>query len=224
VFQSAKQLRTNTQIAVGQVSIAYVAVELALNVFGSLAAARVLLIGAGEMGEKTARAFRSRGVSALTVASRRLDRAMELATQLGATALPFEQAGSRLGDFDVVVCATAAPHTIVPVAAASAAIKRRPARPLLFIDLALPRDVDPAAAGLQNVFLFDLDDLAAIAEKNRRAREAEVARCRSLLDLRADLLWQQVEPRLAAGAGGASGLPPLGSGPEFVSGTTRPGG
>jgi len=224
VFQAAKHVRTHTQIAVGQVSVANVAVELALNVFGSLSAARVLLLGAGEMGEKTGRAFKSRGVSTLTVASRRLGRAMELATQLGAAALPFEQGEVRLAEFDVVVCSTAAPIAVVPVAAAAAAMKKRPARPLLFIDLALPRDVDPAVAELENVFLFDLDDLAAIAEKNRGAREAEVARCRSLLAQRADLLWQQVEPRLSSGAPADPRPPLLRSGPGFADGSPRPGG
>jgi len=197
-FQAAKHVRTNTAITAGQVSVANVAVELALTIFGSLAAARILLLGAGEIGEKTAKAFQSRGAAALTVASRTLERAMELATTLGASAMPFDQHETRLAEFDVVVCATSAPGTVVSLAAADAAIRKRPARPLFFIDLALPRDVDAAAAELQNVFLYNLDDLAKIAEENRAAREAEITKCRAIVTEKAEALWRQVEPQVAA--------------------------
>jgi glutamyl-tRNA reductase len=196
VFQAAKHVRTNTAISEGQVSVANVAVELALNIFGSLAHTRILLLGAGEIGEKTARAFQSRGAAALSVASRRLERAMELADELGAFALPFWLMPVKLEEFDIVVCATSAPSAVVSRAVAAAAMRKRPARPLFFIDLALPRDVDAAAAGLQNVFLYNLDDLAKIADENRTAREAELGKCRALLTTRADALWQQIEPRL----------------------------
>ena len=199
-FQAAKHVRTNTAITEGQVSVANVAVELALTIFGQLADTRILLLGAGEIGEKTAKAFQSRGAGSMTVSSRRLERAMELATQFGASAMPFEQREARLGEFDVVVCATSAPDTVVSRAAAAAAIHRRPARPLFFIDLALPRDVDAAAAELQNVFLYNLDDLAKIADGNRAAREAEIGKCRALLTTRSEALWQQIEQRLKAAA------------------------
>jgi len=195
-FQAAKHVRTNTAITEGQVSVANVAVQLALNIFGSLAETRILLLGAGDIGEKTAKAFQSRGAAALTVASRRLERAMELAESLGAFALPFWLTPLKLDEFDIVVCATSAPDVVVSLAAAEAAMRKRPARPLFFIDLALPRDVDPATAGLQNVFLYNLDDLAKIAAENRAAREAEIGKCRALLATRADALWQHIEPRL----------------------------
>ncbi|MSU69230.1 MAG: glutamyl-tRNA reductase [Opitutaceae bacterium] len=191
-FQAAKHVRTHTAISEGQVSVANVAVQLALNIFGGLADARILLLGAGEIGEKTARAFQSRGAAALTVASRRFEHAMELATTLGASAMPFEQCGARLAEFDVVLCATAAPGTVVALDAAAAAMKKRPARPLFFIDLALPRDVDAAVADLQNAFLYNLDDLAKIAGENLTAREAEITKCRALLAGKADTLWRQV--------------------------------
>jgi glutamyl-tRNA reductase len=201
-FQAAKHVRSNTAINAGQVSVANVAVDLALNIFGNLAHARILVLGAGEIGEKTARAFQSRGAMALTVTNRDGERAMDLAAQLGASALPFEQREGRLAEFDVVVCSTAAPHAVLSLAAAEAAMRRRPTRPLFFIDLALPRDVDPAVADLDNVFRYDLDDLARIAEQNRSARAAEIARCRALLAGRADALWRRIEPMLA-GAGPA---------------------
>ncbi len=197
-FQAAKHVRTNTAITEGQVSIANVAVELAGTIFGSLAQTRILLLGAGDIGEKTAKAFQSRGAATLTVASRRLERAMQLAHELGAFALPFWLMPVKLADFDVVVCATSAPDTVVSLPAVQAAMRRRPARPLFFIDLALPRDVDAAVADLENVFVYNLDDLAKIAEENRAAREAEIGKCRALIVERATALWRQIEPRLQA--------------------------
>ncbi|MGH7946507.1 MAG: glutamyl-tRNA reductase [Opitutaceae bacterium] len=198
VFQAAKHVRTHTAITEGQVSVANVAVDLALNIFGELMAARILLLGAGEIGEKTARAFQSRGAAALTVASRRFERAMELATALGASAMPFEQREARLAEFDVVVCATSAPDLVVSFGAARTAMHKRPARPLFFIDQALPRDVDPAVADIDNVFLYNLDDLAKIAEENRAAREAEIAKCRVMVAEKSDALWRQVAPQVEA--------------------------
>jgi glutamyl-tRNA reductase len=201
-FQAAKHVRSNTAITEGQISIANVAVELAMSIFGQLGETRICLLGAGDIGEKTAKAFQSRGAGSLTVANRGFERAMQLATELGANAFPYEQRESRLGEFDVVVCATSAPDTIISREAAAAAMKKRPARPLFFIDLALPRDVDPEVAHLQNVFLYNLDDLAKIAEENRVARTAEIGKCREMIMSRAEALWRQVEPRLQGAAPG----------------------
>ena len=197
-FQAAKQVRTQTAITTGQVSVANVAVELAGTIFGGLSDARILLLGAGEIGEKTAKAFQSRGAASLTVASRRLERAMELATALGASALPFEQREPRLAEFDIVVCATSAPEIILPGSAVRAAMARRPARPLFLIDQALPRDIDPAVAELENVFLYNLDDLARIAEENRAAREAETLKGRGIAGEKARALWQQLAAQVTA--------------------------
>lgn len=195
-FQAAKHVRTHTAISEGQVSVANVAVDLASNIFGDLTSTRVLLVGAGDIGEKTARAFQSRGAGSLSVTSRTLERATELANELGAFALPFRLLAEKLDEFDIVVCATSAPETVVSLAATEAAMRKRPARPLFFIDLALPRDVDAATSTLQNVFLYNLDDLAKIADENRAAREAEIAKCHALLSTRSDDLWRQIEPRL----------------------------
>ncbi|MBL9201006.1 MAG: glutamyl-tRNA reductase [Opitutaceae bacterium] len=202
-FQAAKHVRTHSAITAGQVSVANVAVELALSIFGGLEDARILLLGAGEVGEKTARAFLSRGAATLTVSSRSLERAMELATALGASALPFEAREAHLAEFDIVVCATAAPAAVLSCAAVAAAMHRRPARPLFLIDQALPRDVDPAVTDLENVFLYNLDDLAQIAERNRAARESELARCRAMAAERAAALWRAVAPQVTAAPGGA---------------------
>jgi glutamyl-tRNA reductase len=191
-FQAAKHVRTHTGISSGQVSIASVAVDLASNIFGSLPEARVLVLGTGEIGSATARAFTSRGAAHLAVAGRRGERASEIAAALGAATVSFEERNGLLCDFDIVVCSTAAPSVILTTASVASAMKRRPARPLLLIDLALPRDIEAAAANLQNVFLYNLDDLAKIAETNRSARQAEIARCRLILAARADSLWEHV--------------------------------
>jgi glutamyl-tRNA reductase len=220
-FQAAKHVRTHTAITEGQVSVANVAVDLALNIFGTLDKTRILLVGAGEIGEKTAKAFQSRGAAELTVASRRLERAMELASALGASAMPFEQRETRLSEFDVVVCATSAPDVVMTFAATKAAMQKRPARPLFFIDQALPRDVDPAAAEIDNVFLYNLDDLAKIAEENRAAREAELVKCRAIVSEKADALWRQVAPQvqaLAAPAGRSDYEAPGGAMPRGSEG------
>ena len=194
-FQAAKHVRTHTAISEGQVSVANVAVELALTIFGDLASARVLLLGAGEIGEKTAKAFQSRGAGSLTVSSRTPERAFALAQALDGRALPFEHFARHLGDFDIVVGSTSAPDAVVRLADVAAAHSRRRALPLLFLDLALPRDIEPGVAELENVYLYNLDDLARIAAQNRAAREAEVARARAMIDEKAEMLWQQVISR-----------------------------
>jgi glutamyl-tRNA reductase len=194
-FQAAKHIRTHTALNEGQVSVANVAVELAGTIFGDFASARVLLLGAGDIGEKTAKAFRSRGASALTVANRTPERAFALAQALDATALPFEHIAHRLGDYDIVVGSTAAPEAVVRAADVATAQAGRRAEPWLFLDLALPRDIEPEVARLENVYLYNLDDLAKIAAQNLAAREAEVARARALAAEKAETLWQQILQR-----------------------------
>ena len=112
--------------------------------------------------------------------------------------MPFEQSASRLAEFDIVVCATSAPEAVVTFPAAEAAMRKRPARPLFFIDQALPRDVEPTVAQLDNVFLYNLDDLAKIAEENRAARAVELVKARAIAAEKAGALWQQVAAQVAA--------------------------
>lgn len=125
-------------------------------------------------------------------------KAAEVASGLGAGTVQFDERDSHLAHYDIVVCSTAAPDAVLSTAAIAAAMKRRPARPLLVIDLALPRDVEAAAADLENVFLYNLDDLAKIADANRTARQDEIARCKSLLAHRADGLWNHLQQYFAA--------------------------
>lgn len=191
-FQAAKYVRTHTAISEGQISTANVSVELAQTIFGDLGDARVLFVGAGEIGEKTARAFQNRGARHLTVASRTMERAMTLATSMGASALPFDQVEAQLADFDIVACATAAPGAILSHAVIKRAMRARQAAPLFLIDLALPRDIAPEAAEIENVYLYNLDDLAKITEENRLARVAEVDKAETIVRERTESLWETI--------------------------------
>ncbi|HVZ65943.1 MAG TPA: glutamyl-tRNA reductase [Lacunisphaera sp.] len=191
-FQAAKHIRTNTAIGAGQISIATVAVDLAGRIFGQLADTKVLVVGAGEIGLKTVQAFQSRGARSITVASRTLAKAEEAAAAAGGWAMSLAELPEAVAASDVIASSTSAPGFVLTRDLVAAAMKHRPARPLFLIDLALPRDVDPAAAQLANVFLYNLDDLAEIAESNLAQREAEVAKCRAIVAERTAQLWPAV--------------------------------
>jgi glutamyl-tRNA reductase len=196
-FQAAKHVRTHTAIGEGQISVASVAVDLALKIFGDLRRCRVLVLGAGDIGEKTARAFKSREAGEMAVTSRHLQHAEELAGAFAARAIPFDEVAAALPDYDVAVCSTAAPEAVVTRAMVALAMRQRAARPLFLIDLAMPRNIDPVVAALPNVFLYNLDDLAKIAEENLALRQAEMERVRALLAGKAEALWRQIEPRMS---------------------------
>lgn len=193
-FQAAKHVRTNTAIGAGQISIATVAVDLAGKIFGELAATRILIVGAGEIGLKTVQAFQSRGARQITIASRTLSKAEEAAALAGGWAASLAELPELLANADIVASSTSAPDVIVTRDLAAAAMRRRPGRPLFLIDLALPRDVDAECAKLPNVFLYNLDDLADIAEENLAQRKAEVANCKAILAERSANLWHHVSP------------------------------
>jgi glutamyl-tRNA reductase len=195
-FQAAKHIRTHTAIGAGQISIATVAVDLAGRIFGELGTSRVLVVGAGDIGLKTAQAFQSRGAAAITVASRTLSSAEAAAAQAGGWAASLAELPELLAAADIVASSTAAPGFVLTTELVAAAMKRRAARPLFLIDLALPRDIDPAAAAQANVFLYNLDDLAAIAEENLAQREAEAAKGRAIVAQRTAALWPQVAQSL----------------------------
>ena len=191
-FQAAKHIRTHTAIGAGQISIATVAVDLAGRIFGELASTKVLVVGAGEIGLKTVQAFQSRGAASITVASRTLAKAEEAAARAGGWAMSLAELPEAVAGADVIASSTSSPDFILTREMVAAGIRRRPARPLFLIDLALPRDIDPAVASLANVFLYNLDDLAEIAESNLAQREAEVAKCHAILAERTAQLWPAV--------------------------------
>jgi glutamyl-tRNA reductase len=195
-FQAAKHVRTNTRIGEGQISVASVAVDLAGKIFGDLAPVKVLVVGAGDIGLKTVQAFQSRGAGSITVASRTLSKAEEAAAAAGGWAASLAELPEILADSDIVASSTSAPGLVITRDLVAAAMRKRPGRPLFLVDLALPRDIDPEAASLPNVFLYNLDDLAKVAEENLAHREAEVSRCRAILAERTAALWPQVAQSL----------------------------
>lgn len=197
-FQAAKHVRTHTAIGEGQISVATVAVDLAGKIFGELAAVHVLVVGAGDIGLKTAQAFQSRGARSITVASRTLSKAEETAAAAGGWAASMADLPEALAAADIVASSTSSPDLIVTRALAAEATRRRQGRPLFLVDLALPRDIAPECAELSNVYLYDLDDLAEIAETNLAQRHAEVAKCEAILAQRTVALWPAVAHSLAA--------------------------
>lgn len=198
-FQAAKHVRSTTAIGEGQISIATVAVDLAGKIYGELDQVRVLVVGAGEIGLKTVQAFQSRGARSITVASRTLSKAEEAAAAAGGWAASLAELPEVLASSDVVASSTSAPHAVIPQGLVAAAMRRRAGRPLFLIDLALPRDVEPACASVPNVYLYNLDDLASIAESNLAQRQAEAAKCRAILSERTAQLWPAVSHSLGTG-------------------------
>jgi len=180
-FHVAKHIRTETNIQRGSVSVASVAVELAEKIFSSLNDREVLVIGAGETSEKTARALLSRGARSIIVANRSHDRAVALAAELGGRAVQFDDWAGEFQKIDIAISSTSAPHHILDRARLEPLMKLRHHRPLLLIDIAVPRDIDPEVNFLENVYLYNIDDLQAIADDYLRLRKEEIARCEQII-------------------------------------------
>lgn len=192
-FQASKWIRTNTGISKGQVTIGNVAVDLAIRIFGNLKKSRTLVLGSGEVGSKTAKSLASRGSRQIVVASRTLKNAEAVATEIGGIAIPFEQALTELADYDIIISSTTSNQFVITRHAIENAMHARPGQPMFLIDLAMPRDIDPGTTEIDNTFLYNLDDLAATANENLRARENELATCREYLRARAEQFWASVK-------------------------------
>jgi glutamyl-tRNA reductase len=197
-FNVAKQIRTETNIQRGRVSVASVAVELAEKIFSSLAERDVLVIGAGEMSEKVARALLSRGAKSIVLANRSQERAQALAQEFGGRVVPFDDWSAEFEKIDIVISSTSAPHYILDSAKLEPLMKARKNRPLLLVDIAVPRDVDPAVNFLGNVYLYNIDDLQAIADDYLRQRKEEIDRCEQIIaeKVRPLLEGKLVRPRM----------------------------
>jgi glutamyl-tRNA reductase len=180
-FNVAKQIRTHTNIQRGSISVASVAVELAQKVFENLAEANVLVIGAGDTSEKTARALSSRGAGNLFFTNRSLEKAAALAAELGGQALPWERWAEEFEKVDIVISSTSAPGYVLDRERLAPLMKKRRNRPLLLIDIAVPRDIDPEANLLDNVYVYNIDDLQAIADDYLKVRKEEIARCEVII-------------------------------------------
>jgi glutamyl-tRNA reductase len=181
-FSVAKRVRTETGIASHAVSIGYAAVELARKIFGDLAGHRVMLIGAGEMAELAAEHLLSHGASQIVVANRTLERAVRLAQRWNGRAASLEEVPELLAEVDIVISSTGSPEVVVKADTVRAVIKKRKHRPLFFVDIAVPRDVDPAVNRLDNVYLYDIDDLENVVAANRDARSKEAVRAERIIE------------------------------------------
>jgi glutamyl-tRNA reductase len=180
-FNVAKHIRTETNIQRGSVSVGSVAVELAEKIFSSLAGRQAMVIGAGDTSEKTARALLSRGVQSIIVSNRSHERAVELAAALGGRAVQFEDWAAEFPQTDIVISSTSAPHYVLDRARLEPLLKSRKSRPLLLIDIAVPRDIEPEVNFLPNVYLYNIDDLQAIADDHLERRKEELARCEAII-------------------------------------------
>ena len=172
-LQTGKRVRTETGLGASRTSVSTVAVDLARDVVGDLADRRVVIIGAGETSELTARALADRGITTIFVANRHADRALSLAQRFGGRVASLHELPDRLHEADIVVSSTASPHPIVGVEELDLVMQARNHRPLILIDIAVPRDIESACAELRGVTLHDIDDLQAVVARNMSVRESE---------------------------------------------------
>ncbi|HEX5834011.1 MAG TPA: glutamyl-tRNA reductase [Pyrinomonadaceae bacterium] len=175
-FRVAKRVRNETGIAANAVSISYMAVELGKKIFDSLKGCTVLLVGAGEMAELSARHLVNAGASRVLIVNRTEETARQIADEFGAVTVPFDRLDQALADADVVICSTGAPAYVLTEAQTRSALARKRNRPTCMIDISVPRNIDPAVGNVPNVFLFDIDDLESVITSNIREREREAER------------------------------------------------
>ena len=181
-LNTAKSVRSQTAIGRGGMSVGSVAVELAQKIFSYLPETTVLLIGAGKIGELTLKRLADRGVQRVRVMNRSLERAAALAAQYTASAVPLEHLAIELLDADIVVTSTSAPGHLLAQADVAQTMRARHQRPLCLVDLGVPRNVDPLAGNLENVYLFDVDDLKGLLDHHHREREAASAQADVIVD------------------------------------------
>ncbi len=191
-FQAAKWARTETKIGTGQVSLGNVAVELATRIFGKINLSRTLVVGSGDAGRDVAKAFHSRGVTAISIASRTHANAEKLADEIEGLVIPFNTWEESLPYVDIGIFATSAPGFILSQETISKILAGRKRKPLFLIDLALPRDIEGSSGNLPNVFLYNLDDLSEIANENLRNRQKEVESCLHELQRKAEYTWKAI--------------------------------
>ena len=193
LFQSAllvgSRVRSETGLATGAASAPSAAVAVAGKIFTQLAGRSALILGAGDIAELAATCLVAEGVRVTLVADRTYERAQAIAEELGARALTLDEAWDHFGDCDIVLSSTAAPHAVVTWDRVAAAIGRRGGRPLCILDLAVPRDVEPAVAQLENVFLYDLDDLQAVAAHAAAERRNDVPAAERIVTEEVERFW-----------------------------------
>lgn len=185
-FSAAKRIRTETAVSSSAVSISYAAVELAKKIFGDLQDQRAMLIGAGEMAELAALHLLNSGLKDIMVANRTPERARELADRFKGQSMCMEKMLENLHKADIVISSTGARTSIISAAQIKEVLKKRKHQPMFFIDIAVPRDIDPKANSLDNVYLYDIDDLKEVVEENLASRREEAERAREIISLEVD--------------------------------------
>ncbi|MBC8458559.1 MAG: glutamyl-tRNA reductase [Deltaproteobacteria bacterium] len=180
-FHVAKRARTETDICESAVSISYAAVELAKKIFHVLDGKKVLLIGAGEMSELAAKHLMKQGVSSIVVANRTFDRAVQVAELFKARPVSFDEIGAQLLEVDIVLTSTASPGYVITYDQVRNCLRKRRNRPLFFIDIAVPRDVQPEINNLSNVYVYDIDDLKGIIKLNKDHRQQEAIKAERIV-------------------------------------------
>jgi glutamyl-tRNA reductase len=207
-FRVAKQVRTHTEITRGSVSVGSVAVDLAQKIFGELANCRVLVLGAGETSERTARALVSRGVTDLRVSNRSNYRADELAQRVGGRSIQFDRWAQQCCEVDILITSTSSEIPLLTPTNLGPMLANRIDRPLFIIDIAVPRDVDPAVNEMEGVYLYDIDALRSVAEQSLVMRRQQIASAEAIITEHVADFFQKVsyEPMRVPGI---SGHPPV---------------
>ncbi|MDR0454729.1 MAG: glutamyl-tRNA reductase [Deferribacteraceae bacterium] len=182
VLNITKKVRTDTGISENAVSVSYAAVDLAKKIFGTLEGHRALIIGAGEMCELAAEHLTGAGIGHITVTNRTYIRAKELARKFYGDAVEFADFPAMLHEADIIISSTGAPTAVVTPEMAAAAMKKRKRSPMFFIDIAVPRDIDSAVGDIENVYVYDIDDLKQVVEANRRERENRAVQAKEMID------------------------------------------
>lgn len=194
-FRVAKRVRTETGIAGKAVSVSSAAVDLAQRIFDGLTGKTAMLIGAGKMSELAARHLQAHGIASVIVTNRSFDRAVELARSFGGTPVPFDRFAQYLHLADVVLGSVAATGHILAPSQLHDVLRARRRRPMFFIDLGVPRNFDPAINDLENVYLYNIDDLSKVADEHRAEREREAVRAEAIVDQETDRFWHAISGR-----------------------------
>lgn len=195
-----KKARSETAISRGASSVSAAAVDLAQNIFGDMSGRRVLLLGAGKMSTKALKLLTKTGVKEVQVVNRTFQKAAELAEQCGGVAVPYEALDQSLTQVDILISSTGAPHYIVTKERMVEVMRRRKGRPLFLVDIAMPRDFDPACGDVDNIYLYNIDDLQAVVDKNLARRHSETQAVLSIIEKATKDFCRDYDSRKASGA------------------------
>jgi len=197
-FTVAKRVRNETAIGSAAVSVSYAAAELAKKIFGPLAGKTVFVIGAGKMSELAAKHLMRSGVSSILVTNRTHERAVELARAFHGTAIPYRELLDHLAKADIVLSSTSAPHFVVTKEQVEKLLAARRHRPMFFVDIAVPRDIDPAVNELDNAFVYDIDDLEQVVDANKKQREREAVWAEEIVQQEVQKMMKRLATREVA--------------------------